>query len=98
MTENDRLTEELHKARDELKVLESEQDKRAGVSMSVNAASLLLEKQYRELCRRHKINDVLKVEDTEGEYKFREFDSTPAKINTRKPADKRLKNPIWRAM
>jgi hypothetical protein len=89
----------LHNARDELKALEREQDKRAEVSKSVNSASLLIEKQYRELCRRNKINDVLKIQGAEeGEYRFRDFDPTPAQTNTRKPVDKRLKNPIWRAM
>jgi hypothetical protein len=65
----------------------------------VNSASLLIEKQYRELCRKNKLNDVLKIESaSEGEYKFRDFDPTPAKIAVRKQPDPRLKNPIWRAM
>lgn len=97
--QNRRLTEELHKARDQLKLLEREMDKRAEVSKSVNAASLQLEKEYRELCRKHKINDVLMVRESEqGDYHFRDFDPTRAKTPTKKAADKRLLNPIWRGI
>lgn len=93
------MTEELHQARDQLKELEHELEKRAEISKSLNTASLLLEKHYRELCRKNKLNDVLKVErPSEGEYKFQEFDPVPAKVYIKKKADPRLKNPIWRAM
>ena len=100
--ENDRLTLELHKVREEVRKLEREADKRSDVSKSINAASLLLEKEYRELCKKHKINDVLNVrtdkDDLTGEYKFKEFDPTRAKSPPSRGPDKRMKNPIWRAM
>ena len=93
------LTNELHRTRDELKILEREMDHRAEISKSVNAASLLIEKEYRELCRKNKINDVLMVKAGDGgEYQFRDFDPTQAKTPTRKTQDKRMLNPIWRGI
>ena len=100
--ENEKLTEELHQARDELKHLEREHEKKAEISKSINAASLLVEKYYRELCKKYKINDVLNISQEEsGEvttYKFKEFDPKRAKTPHKKTVDKRMKNPIWRAM
>lgn len=69
------------------------------MSKSVNAASLQLEKEYRELCRKHKINDVLSIHEGEhGDFQFRDFDPTRAKTPTRKTVDKRMMNPIWRGI
>lgn len=100
--ENERLTLELHKVREEVRKLERDADKRNEVSRSINAASLLVEREYRELCKKHKINDVLNVkadkDDITGEYKFKEFDPTRAKSPPSKGPDKRMRNPIWRAM
>lgn len=100
--ENNRLTVELHKARDELKLLEREHERKAEISKSINAASLLVEKHYRELCKKNKINDVLNVRQEENgespEYKFKNFDPKRAKTPQKKGEDKRMKNPIWRAM
>ena len=85
--------------REELRVLESSQDRRYEQSRSVNAASLCLEKSYRELCRRHKIDDILGfTSGSERDLEFKPFDPTQYKPSIRKKEDNRMRSPIWRGM
>ena len=90
----------MNKTREELKILERESEIRAQISKSVNSASLVLEKHYREICRKHNIDDILNLnsENNKDNELFKDFDPKQNKPSTKKPADRRLKNPIWRAM
>ena len=94
------MTEELNKAREELKILEREVEEKSRISKSINAASLVLEKHYREICRKNNIDDVLKIihDKDKPEVELKDFDPTQKKPVVRKKEDRRVKNPIWRAM
>lgn len=95
-----KLTEDLNKARDELKGLEREVEEKSRISKSINAASLVLEKHYREICRKNNIDDVLKINSNKEtqEVEFKDFNPTQKKPAVKKKEDRRIKNPIWRAM
>lgn len=99
MIESKRVAEELILVREELKAEEREQEERYQLGRSVTFASLRLEKSYRELCRSKKIDDVLNLKHAETlGVEMKEFDGTQAKPKIKVLPDRRLKNPIWRAM